>query len=259
MEILQILRNHIINNKTSLIPDLQVFSTILDGIQKQLITDLECQKNELHYDQYIARCIDLEGRKIIWENLIDNLFLAGLDGCGKSTLANELQNQLNARGQKSRLLYSPPSQLLPFRSYFDAQPESIRRAFYNLGNLIVSFELKNQQDMITVLDRYWPSTIAYQLARINENNQINITWPNYLVQPALIVYIYVDEIERCRRIAQRSIPVTLEEKQLAEQEAFRRRLDLIYRNKIPSTRLHAVDGNRPTSIIANDILNLLQE
>jgi len=69
----------------------------------------------------------------------------------------------------------------------------------------------------------------------------------------------VDEIERCRRVAQRSIPVTLEEKQLAEQEAFRRRLDFIYRNHIPSSHLHVIDGNRPTSIIANDILNLYQE
>jgi thymidylate kinase len=128
-----------------------------------------------------------------------------------------------------------------------------------LGNLIVSFELKNQEDSISILDRYWPSTIAYQLARINENNQKNISWPNYLVQPSLIVYIYVDEVERCRRIAQRTIPVTLEEKQLAEQEAFRRRLDSIYRNHIPSSRLHVIDGNRPTSIIANEILSLLQE
>lgn len=174
-------------------------------------------------------------------------------------MADELHRQLSIRGQKSRSLYSPPSQLHPFRSYFDAQPESIRRAYYNLGNLIVSLELKNQQDVISILDRYWPSTIAYQLAKQNLDNLPNISWPNYLVQPALIVYIYVDEAERCRRVAQRSIPVTLEEKQLAEQEAFRHQLDMIYRNKIPSTRLHTIDGNRPTNIIANDILNLFQE
>jgi thymidylate kinase len=157
------------------------------------------------------------------------------------------------------LLSTPPSQLLPFRSYFDAQSESTRRAFYNLGNLIVSFELKNQQNTISILDRYWPSTIAYQLARVDEDKQINISWPNYLVQPSLIAYIYVDEIERCRRVAQRSIPITIEEKQLAEQEAFRRRLDFIYRNHIPSSGVHVIDGNRSTSVIANDILSLFQE
>ncbi|CAF1517580.1 unnamed protein product [Rotaria sordida] len=75
--------------------------------------------------------------------------------------------------------------------------KSVRRAYYNLGNLIISLELKNQSDIINILDRYWPSTIIYQLAKSNENNQIKISWPNYLVQPALIIYIYVDEIERC--------------------------------------------------------------
>ncbi len=61
MEILQILGNHIIDNKTSFSLDIEGFSTILDVIEKQLSTDLECQNNELHYDQYTARCIDLEG------------------------------------------------------------------------------------------------------------------------------------------------------------------------------------------------------
>ncbi|CAF1174708.1 unnamed protein product [Rotaria sordida] len=123
--------------------------------------------------------------------------------------------------------------------------ESIRRAYYNLGNLIISLELKNQSDIINILDRYWPSTIIYQLAKSNENNQIKISWPNYLVQPALIIYIYVDEIEQ--------------EKQLVTQEEFHRRLDFIYRNHIPSSHLHVIDGNRPINIIANDILNLFQE
>ncbi len=62
MEILQVLRNHVINNnKTSVIPNVEILSTILNNIGKQLITDLQCQNNELHYEQYIARCIDLEG------------------------------------------------------------------------------------------------------------------------------------------------------------------------------------------------------
>ncbi|CAF3884685.1 unnamed protein product [Rotaria magnacalcarata] len=241
MEILQTLRNHISNNQDLLIPNVEIFSSILDNTEQQLIKLLESQNNLLHEDQYIAQCIDLEG----------------LDGCGKSTLAIELHHQLNLRGQKSRLLSTPPNQLLPFRSYFDSQPESIRRTFYNLGNLIVSSELKNQPDIITILDRYWPSTVAYQLAKTNENDPINISWPTYLVQPAFIIYIYLDEEERCRRIAQRSIPVTLEEKQLTAQEAFRHRLDFIYRNHIPSSHLHAMDGNALTSVTADKILSLV--
>jgi hypothetical protein len=64
MEILQILRSHLDDNKTSFPPNIEVFSAILDDIEKQLRIDLNDGKNELHYDQYIAQCIDLEGRKI---------------------------------------------------------------------------------------------------------------------------------------------------------------------------------------------------
>ncbi|CAF1296966.1 unnamed protein product [Adineta ricciae] len=243
MEILQLLRNHIRTVQTSDAFNQTLFQTILNSVEERLVADLQPDKKELSNDQLIVNCIDLEG----------------LDGCGKSTLANELLKQLNSGGQKARLLSTPPSQLLSFRVYFDAQPESIRRAFYNLGNLIVSYELRNQQDTITILDRYWPSTIAYQLAKTDDNEEINITWPTYLVQPRLIIYIQIDEIERCRRIAQRAacVSVTLEEKQLAAQASFRRRLDFLYRNHIPSRNLHVIDGNRATRDIANDILNLL--
>jgi hypothetical protein len=68
MEILQILRSHLDNNKTSFTPDIEVFSAILDDIEKQLSIDLNDGKNELHYDQYIAQCIDLEGIKLVWKN-----------------------------------------------------------------------------------------------------------------------------------------------------------------------------------------------
>jgi thymidylate kinase len=183
----------------------------------------------------------------------------GLDGCGKSTLAHELHRQFVSCGQKSRLLSTPPVDLLRFRCYFDEQIESIRRAYYNFGNLIVSLEMKSQPDTITILDRYWPSTIAYQSARLDEVETIELSWPVYLVQPSLIVYIDVDEIERCRRISQRSIPVTAEERDLAAQDIFRRRLDFIYRHRIPARRLHVIDGNRSTTAIANDILTLFQE
>ena len=259
MESLHILRNHLNDHRTSFTADIDVFSTILNDIEKQLSIDLKDGNNELHYDQYIAQCIDLESRDATEKTMKIFFSSIGLDGCGKSTLGNELHDQLSKRKQKSRLLYTPPDELRPFRAYFDSQPESVRRAYYDLGNMIVSFELKNHPDTITILDRYWPSTIAYKLAKTNDDKPINLSWPKYLVQPALIAYIYVDEAERCRRIAQRSIDVTVEEKQLAAQEALRRRLDSIYRNNIPSTHLHAIDGNRSISDIAKDILNLFEE
>ena len=174
-------------------------------------------------------------------------------------MSQELYRRLIAAGQSARLMSTPPDSLTAFRSYFDGQPESIRRAFYNLGNLIVSFELKNQNDSTIILDRYWPSTIAYQMARLTEDQWISLSWPKYLVQPMLIVYIFVDEEERRRRISQRSIPVTIEEEALAAQALFRQRLDLIYRNYIPGRKVHQIDGNRSTAEMADEIFHLFEQ
>lgn len=68
MESLRIIRDHLKNNETSCITDINVFVTILDDIEKQLNADLKESNNELHYDQHIAQCIDLEGRNVIGEN-----------------------------------------------------------------------------------------------------------------------------------------------------------------------------------------------
>lgn len=70
MEILQILRTHIVDNQVNNVPDLDGFSIILDDVEKQLINDMKCQNNELHHDQYVARCINLEGINLILNNFI---------------------------------------------------------------------------------------------------------------------------------------------------------------------------------------------
>ena len=239
METLQILRKHIDNAENFL--DMEIFIQILNNVEKQLADNEGSER--------LVRCIDLEG----------------FDACGKSTVANGLVQQLNERGQTSRLLNSPPEKLRRFRSYFDEQDELVRRAYYFLGNLITSFDLKTQSDsIITILDRYWPSTIAYQIAGKHNPetiDEIQLSWPKCLAEPILIAYITVDEDERCRRLNKRSatIAVTDEEKQLAEQTEFRRQLDFIYRHKIPSSHLRIIDGTPATETVVNNILDLYEQ
>lgn len=48
---------------------------------------------------------------------------------GKTFLTNKLKSSYNMV-----LMQTPPTQFKEFRSFFDAQPEYIRRAFYSLGN-----------------------------------------------------------------------------------------------------------------------------
>jgi hypothetical protein len=48
-------------------PDGDAFSILLNNVEKKLTTDLQSEQCSMNDDQYIVRCIDLEGR----ENSID--------------------------------------------------------------------------------------------------------------------------------------------------------------------------------------------
>lgn len=61
MEILQLLRNHIRTVQTSDAFNQTLFSTLLNHAEEQLVTELQSQNSELHNDQLIVNCIDLEG------------------------------------------------------------------------------------------------------------------------------------------------------------------------------------------------------
>ncbi|CAF1153049.1 unnamed protein product [Didymodactylos carnosus] len=230
MEIINLLRNFIASQKLD-DGNLDGLCEILDQQEKKLKTSTNPAN--------LKRCINLEG----------------FDACGKSTISLLLRENL----QNSRLLQTPPLLVSRYRSFFDKQEETIRRLFYNLGNLIVSNELidTTHNDELLILDRYWPSTIAYKLARQTEKSleSINneLVWPNYLNKPTRILYLFVPEDERLRRIEKRSVqvPITLEEEQLKNEQTFRHRLDKIYR-QIPDVEI--IDANRPPTEIVRDIL-----
>ena len=96
------------------------------------------------------------------------VILEGLDGTGKSTLACNLQERLAPAGFQSMvtLLQSPPEELQHLRPHFDAQPPAMRRAFYSLGNYACALKMHEAAAVgPVVVDRFWPSTVAYALAR----------------------------------------------------------------------------------------------
>ena len=87
------------------------------------------------------------------------LILEGADGVGKSTLARNLQQSLQAL-----LLKTPPTELEHLRHHFDAADPQLRRAFYLLGNYVCAASLRQLEPTQPVLvDRFWPSSAAYAL------------------------------------------------------------------------------------------------
>jgi len=153
------------------------------------------------------------------------ILLEGLDGVGKSTIAQELHNQIKG----SKLMKTPPKELDEFRKFFDKQQESVRRSFYMFGNILASMEMA---DFATnhgpvIIDRYYPSTIAYQTATelmnsVDQTSTEVLLYPNFLVVPKFTFLLEVNENLRRSRLHRRAPEqITVEEAKLEEQKRFR--------------------------------------
>ena len=88
------------------------------------------------------------------------IILEGLDGTGKTTIVEGLQQKMG----EVNCLRSPPDCLSSFRPYFDGQVPHVRRAFYLVGNYACALNIRKNADKPIVIDRFWPSTMAYALA-----------------------------------------------------------------------------------------------
>ena len=86
--------------------------------------------------------------------------IEGLDGTGKTTVLSGLEEKMSCTR-----LSSPPVSLKSFREYFDQQAAHLRRAFYLLGNYACALQLRDSSSQAVIIDRFWPSTVAYGLAR----------------------------------------------------------------------------------------------
>ncbi|KFU90796.1 hypothetical protein M959_14801, partial [Chaetura pelagica] len=115
----------------------------------------------------------------------------GLDATGKTTVTQSVKDILNAT-----LLRSPPACISQWRTIFDDEPATVKRAFYAAGNYILASEIaKASTQAPVIIDRYWHSTAAYTIAtEINGNVQDLppahdevYQWPEDLLKPDLVL------------------------------------------------------------------------
>lgn len=163
---------------------------------------------------------------------------------------------------KMKLLTTPPKSpgFIEFRSFFDSQPEYLRRAFYSMGNYIAAQEVLSCEAPVIMdrfskpqintciymsqsrykcvklnhfknkfINRFWHSTAAYAFANHTKDGgpaptELDLTWPDDLLQPDLVIFLEVSEQERLRRHGDRAaFTNTDEEKTLAADALFRKR------------------------------------
>ncbi len=181
------------------------------------------------------------------------ILLEGLDGVGKTTTIDALGERLSAQKLKT-----PPEELRKWRSFFDDKEETLRRSFYQLGNILLSKKLRESEGGYIVVDRYIPSTFAYEQAHVQARGEqaAAFSWPSHLVKPDVMVMLHLSEELRQTRIQGRLLTLTEEEKKLKQDPRF---CGFVIANymKIESMRQVSIDG-KSTEQIVNEICMMLE-
>jgi thymidylate kinase len=176
------------------------------------------------------------------------ILIEGLDGVGKSTLSRRLADQLGAVRLSSPPELGAHEVLGPLRGHFDTRPTAVRRAFYRFANLIVSEAAEvSRADRPVVIDRYWPSTVAFG---VGVDNAVDLEawvgrYPPELIVPDVMIVLEVDERARAARMTKRGEAMTQEEDVLASGLAKRAAVSQVYRAFAPiviDTSPHDEDG-----------------
>mmetsp|Transcript_25801 Transcript_25801/g.43049 ORF Transcript_25801/g.43049 Transcript_25801/m.43049 type:complete len:331 (+) Transcript_25801:40-1032(+) len=163
-----------------------------------------------------------------------SVVLEGLDGVGKSTVAKQLAEKLQAK-----LMVTPPPIMQSAREWFvnKQQDPAMRKAYYMVGNFIAGAEMKAEvEDRKTnvVLDRYYTSTLAYIKGKaISEAlppaGDTSLDWPSELYKPTYVFVLVLPEAARLRRRQSRvESNETSEEALLREDSRIPERINRMY-------------------------------
>jgi len=180
------------------------------------------------------------------------IVIEGLDASGKTTVSETLAEKIEADTCSELKQY-----VFQLREAFDNN-EELRTAYYVLLNYITALQISNTlRERPVVLDRYWPSTIAYGIARsIKSNPEENkvppygdeiYKWPSDLLKPDIILFISIRESVRVRRYLARNT-TTNEEVSIKKDKNHRKNILTIYQN-IMGSLIEYVDGNLPRDYV----------
>lgn len=184
------------------------------------------------------------------------IVLEGLDGAGKSTLAEGLGQRLAG----ASLYCTPPRDALAVRSGIDELPDQrVRRAFYFLCNYLVASRIQYEAPEIAVCDRYLFSTVAYAVLQANDSPPLE-SWPNDLLRPNLIMFLSVHQRQRQQRLLAREEDNALTREEALLGEADRAaQLDNIYRHlalMLMPDRFQCIDAGQEKEDVLNAALML---
>lgn len=149
----------------------------------------------------------------------------GVDGCGKTTVAQRLAERLNGIYYRT-----PPGAYASARTFIDKNANTDARFyFYASSVLFASKEIAALcQRSSVVCDRYVYSTIAYHVA-MDPQLRSHCALPPILV-PDHAFLLVVGETERLRRVSTRRATVLHDEADMETDSRFLSRVEREFRN-----------------------------
>ncbi|MUH96581.1 dTMP kinase [Aliivibrio fischeri] len=188
------------------------------------------------------------------------IVIEGLDGCGKSTVAQHLSKKLEAV-----LLTTPGSDFKDIRSHLDmifSNNIKARQLFYMASVFKVSEEVKELKELVrhVVVDRYWLSTQVYHRWMSNDTCLDLHEVEGELLKPDLTVYLDLHFDERNKRIEARN-GNTREDMQTLTQQADNELRDYYeqMRDSEPVGKWLKVDASKDIYTIVDTILGAICE
>ena len=174
-----------------------------------------------YIQKYFKRHYDLITECLTDENLKTSLaqkftVLESIDGVGKSTQINLFKNQ------GFNVTSTPPP------NFFETEKQREAMLMTKNYHLISTIYLGAclyacvHIPKINIIDRFWPSTYAYQAAQYKQQTNIDITIVpkfEYLPNPINIIYLQMPEKLRLKRLSGRNKNETIEE-QLMRKDIF---------------------------------------
>jgi dTMP kinase len=185
------------------------------------------------------------------------LVLEGLDGCGKTTLADKLADKLGAR-----VLSTSAGMLANIRETCDALHGAhglSRQLYYTYAVSLVSDAAARAQaaGQPVIIDRYWGSTIAY--ARCANPAAPWLHEIAHRLTPAtLTIYLDLDASQRRERMIRRQPQLDPADADSLNRDRALRELLLTTLPALPTTgALRILDASRPPEALCADILRAL--
>lgn len=182
--------------------------------------------------------------------------IEGIDGAGKTTIAEELVKFLKENGYDALLLKEPSESIYGQKIRSSAErltPEEELRLFLLDRELHVKEKILPalSEGKIVVMDRYYYSNIAYQSARGIEAEKIREMNEKFAPQPDLVIILDLPPETAMRRIEPRGKPTAFESIEYLEKvrENFLRLAD---------DRAVVVSAEKPLEDVKKDVISIVK-